>query len=56
MLILNEMNLKIYEKNISYYINILNRRKRLIDFTILQLLQHNVQLGCLEKFSLLTSN
>jgi len=32
------------------------RRPRLIEFTLLQLLQHNIQLGAAIKFSLLSSH
>ncbi len=32
------------------------KRPRLVEFTLLQLLQHNVQLGTAVKFSLLSSH
>lgn len=39
----------------NFEINVLPSRKRLVEFTLLQLLQHNVQLGAVTKFSLLSS-
>lgn len=45
-----ETNLNLFEG-----IRVLPPRKRLVGFTLLQLLQHNVQLGAATKFSLLSS-
>jgi len=40
---------------LHYGINRAHKRAKLVSFTLLQLLQHNIQLGAAVKFSLLSS-
>ena len=41
--------------NLNSGVRFAQKRSRLVSFTLLQLLQHNIQLGAAVKFSLLSS-